>query len=366
MERTILHIDLDAFYPSVEVLDRPELAGKPVIVGGLGRRGVVASASYEARRYGVHSALPMSRARNLCPQGVFLPPRFDRYRELSRQVFDIYRRWTDKVEPLALDEAYLDVTQRRRSGEELARRIKGEILDLTGLSGSAGVACNKYLAKLASDREKPDGLTVISADQACAFLAPLPVEDLWGVGAATGKLLRDAGYSTIGEIAAAAVAELEPILGRATGRLMELAKGLDDRSVEPPGQPKSLSSEITFEEDIVSWKQAGPHLHRFAERLQESMHRRHLWARTVTLKIRYRDFRTRTRSSTPGHTLKDATKILDVARVLASKLPLDAGHPARLVGLGVSNIVDCETPSSSTPDGDSQLVLFPSQDLERS
>ena len=125
MERTILHIDLDAFYPSVEVLDRPELAGKPVIVGGLGRRGVVASASYEARRYGVHSALPMSRARNLCPQGVFLPPRFDRYRELSRQVFDIYRRWTDKVEPLALDEAYLDVTQRRRSGEELARRIKG-------------------------------------------------------------------------------------------------------------------------------------------------------------------------------------------------------------------------------------------------
>ena len=169
---------------------------------------------------------------------------------------------------------------------------RGEILDLTGLSGSAGVACNKYLAKLASDREKPDGLTVISADQACAFLAPLPVEDLWGVGAATGKLLRDAGYSTIGEIAAAAVAELEPILGRATGRLMELAKGLDDRSVEPPGQPKSLSSEITFEEDIVSWKQAGPHLHRFAERLQESMHRRHLWARTVTLKIRYRDFRT--------------------------------------------------------------------------
>ena len=199
--RKILHVDLDAFYPSVETLDNPELSGKPVIVGGLGRRGVVASASYEARRFGVRSAMPMERARRLCPDAVFLRPRFERYRELSGQVFAIYEAWTDRVEPLSMDEAYLDVTHHISSPVDIAKSIRSSVRRKTGLTASAGVSTNKFLAKLASDLDKPDGMTVIRPEEARGFLSTLPVEKLWGVGPASAERLRRHGFERIGQLA---------------------------------------------------------------------------------------------------------------------------------------------------------------------
>lgn len=215
--RKILHVDLDAFYPSVEVLDNPDLAGQPVIVGGLGRRGVVASASYEAREHGVHSAMPMERARRLCPDAVYLRPRFSRYRELSKQVFAIYEAWTDRVEPLSLDEAYLDVSHHISSPIDIAKSIRNSIRRKTGLTASAGVSANKFLAKLASDLDKPDGLTVIRLEEARAFLAPMPVEKLWGVGPASAERLREHGFERIGQLAESGAEELEEILGSRAG-----------------------------------------------------------------------------------------------------------------------------------------------------
>lgn len=338
MDRKILHLDLDAFYPSVEVLDDPDLAGEPVIVGGLGPRGVVASASYEAREYGVHSALPMAIARRRCPDATFLRPRFPRYRELSRQVFEVYRSWTPLVEPLSLDEAYLDVSDRPEEGAEIARRLKAQILEATGLTVSAGVAPNKFLAKLASDMQKPDGLTLIEADRAAEILAPLPVEKLWGVGPSTAERLRDAGLETIGHVADRPEEELIRLLGKSGRRLWRFARGIDRREVSPPGDPKSISAETTFDRDIPDWQAAAPHIRRFAARVADSLERRDLWARTVTLKVRYGDFTTITRSETPGPPLRDREQVLRVARRLARRVPLGDGRGMRLVGLGVSNI----------------------------
>ncbi|HJO02889.1 MAG TPA: DNA polymerase IV, partial [Acidobacteriota bacterium] len=200
MSRKILHLDLDAFYPSVEVLDDPDLAGKPVIVGGLGPRGVVASASYEARAFGVHSALPMAVARRRCPEGCYLRPRFSRYRELSGLVFEVYREWTDLVQPLSLDEAYLDVSERPENGVEIATIVRQQVRSRTGLTVSAGVASNKFLAKLASDHDKPDGLTAIPDADAVGFLAPLDVDRIWGIGPSTAARLRKAGLPSIGDL----------------------------------------------------------------------------------------------------------------------------------------------------------------------
>lgn len=359
MTRKILHLDLDAFYPSVEVLDNPELAGKPVIVGGLGPRGVVASASYEARRHDVHSALPMAIARRRCPDAVFLRPRFPRYREISRRIFEIYRSWTPLVEPLSMDEAYLDVSERPEPGADIARRLRETIHEETGLTVSAGVAHNKFLAKLASDMDKPDGLTVIESSEAAAILAPLPVDKLWGVGPSTAESLRRAGLERIGQVAETSEAELVRLLGKNGRRLSRLSRGVDDRDVSPPGDPKSISAETTFDRDLPDWHSAGPHVRRFAERVAEGLQRRHLWARTVTLKVRYGDFTTITRSETPGRPLQSAEEILDVARDLARRVPLGEGRAMRLVGLGVSNIGELEELRREAGIGDArQLGLF--------
>ena len=357
--RKILHVDLDAFYPSVEVLDNPELAGRAVIVGGLGRRGVVASASYEARQHGVHSAMPMERARRLSPDAVYLQPRFARYRELSQQVFRVYQAWTEQVEPLSLDEAYLDVSRHISSPVDIAKSIKSTVRRKTGLTASAGVSANKFLAKLGSDIDKPDGLTVITPQDAREFLADLAVSKLWGVGPASAERLVKHGYERIGQVAEAEIDELVGILGKAGRRVWEFAHGRDARRVEPPGEPKSISSETTYETDQPSWAAVWPHLERFAADLERRLKKWNLRARTITLKTRFQDFTTITRSHTPTVPVCTVDEILGVTRVLTERVGLDSRR-IRLVGLGASNLVKpgaavSEPPRSRT----GQLDLWP-------
>lgn len=339
-DRKILHLDLDAFYPSVEVLDDPDLAGEPVIVGGLGPRGVVASASYEAREHGVDSAMPMAVARRRCPEAVYLRPRFPRYREVSRRVLEIYRSRTDLVEPLSLDEAYLDVSELPEPGIDIARKLKREIHTSTGLTASAGVSHNKFLAKLASDMDKPDGLTVIGREAARELLRELSVEKLWGVGPATAERLRDAGMETIGDVAERAESELVGLLGKKGRRVARFSRGIDERPVEPPGDPKSISSETTFDRDLSSWSDALPRLTEFAEELEGKLEDHDLWARTVTLKARYQDFQDVTRSLTPGGALRSADDLMEVARLLMGRVEVSRDRRIRLVGLGVSNLLE--------------------------
>ena len=356
--RKILHVDLDAFYPNVEVLDNPDIAGQPVIVGGLGRRGVVASASYEAREHGVHSAMPMERARRLCPEAVYLRPRFSRYRELSKQVFAIYEAWTDRVEPLSLDEAYLDVSHHISSPIDIAKSIRNSIHHKTGLTASAGVSANKFLAKLASDLDKPDGLTVIRLEEARAFLAPMPVEKLWGVGPASAERLREHGFERIGQLAERGAEELEAILGKSGRRLWEFSHGRDSRRVEPPGEPKSISSETTYEIDLPTWAAVWPSVEKFAADLERRLARWSMSARTVTLKVRFHDFTTITRSYTPAVPVRRVGEILKVARKLVERVPLE-GRRIRLVGLGGSNMIGPggEAQRTEAP-GPRQMDLF--------
>ncbi len=357
--RKILHVDLDAFYPSVEALDNPDLVGQPIIVGGLGRRGVVASASYEARESGVHSAMPMERARRLCPDEVFLRPRFSRYRELSKQVFAIYEAWTERVEPLSMDEAYLDVTHHISSPVDIAKSIRASIRRKTGLTGSAGVSTNKFLAKLASDIDKPDGLTIIRPEDARAFLAALPVEKLWGVGPANAERLRSHGFEHIGQLAARPIEDLERVFGERWGKqLWEFAHGRDRRRVEPPGEPKSISSETTYESDQPSWDAVWPSIERFAADLERRLERWSLSARTVTLKVRFQDFTTITRSHTPSVPVRQLDEILKVAGRLVERVRLD-GRRIRLVGLGGSNLIRPGQQATGPDDGGPrQLGLF--------
>lgn len=362
----IIHLDLDAFYPSVEMLDDPDLRGKAVIVGGIGPRGVVASASYEARAHGVHSAMPTSRARRLCPDGVYLRPRFPRYRELSRKIFEIYRGWTELVEPLSLDEAYLDVSAQQAPAPEIAATIKQQVREATGLTVSAGVAHNKFLAKLASDMDKPDGLTVIEPDRAAALLAPMPVGKLWGVGPATARRFEEAGYRTIGEVAAASAEQIRDLVGRSGEHLVLLARGIDHRRVEPPGAPRSISAERTFEVDLRDWKEAAPHVRDFVERVAGSLERHDMVARTAVLKVRYRDFTTITRSWTPASPLREREELLEAARELARRVGLRRGQSMRLLGFGVQNLVDAEIAAheAAAPVLPVQLPLFDDLDLE--
>jgi|TARA_B100001146_G_C16200641_1_gene444347 DNA polymerase-4 len=357
--RKILHIDLDAFYASVEALDNPDLIGQPIIVGGLGRRGVVATASYEARKNGVHSAMPMERARRSCPNAVFLRPRFGRYRELSEQVFSIYEAWTKRVEKPSLDEAYLDVTAHISSPVDIAKSIRASIHRKTGLTGSAGVSTNKFLAKLASDIDKPNGLTVIRPEEAQDFLAPLPVERLWGVGPANAERLRTNGFKQIGELAASSLEDLQRLFGERWGRqLWEFAHGRDRRRVEPPSRPKSISSETTYEHDQPSWEAVWPNIKQFVVDMERGLERWSLSARTVTLKVRFQDFTTITRSHTPMVPVRQADEIMRVARKLVDRVPLD-GRRIRLVGLGGSNLIRPGEQTSCPDDGSPrQLGLF--------
>jgi len=337
--RKVIHVDMDAFYAAVEQRDRPELRGRPVVVGGDPRgRGVVATASYEARPFGIHSAMPSAQAYRRCPHAVFLRPDFERYRAVSKQVQAIFRRHTDLVEPLSLDEAYLDLSNHVSSPVDIAKSIKQTIRERTGLTASAGVSVNKLLAKLASDIDKPDGLTVIAPEEARELLRDLPVEKLWGVGPASAEVLRGEGLRTVGDVAAADRERLESLLGKQGRRAWEFAQGRDDREVEPPGRPKSISSETTYERDRASWEEVWDDLERFAGELEGRLARWELRARTVTLKVRFQDFTTITRSSTPRVPIRTAEALLEVTKGLAERVDLQ-GRQMRLVGLGTSNLV---------------------------
>ena len=299
--RKIIHVDMDAFYASVEQRDRPELRGLPVAVGGGGARGVVMAASYEARAFGVRSAMPGFQARRLCPELVFVPTRFDAYKAASRQIRAIFESYTDLVEPLSLDEAYLDVTTPRRGGPvatAIARAIKQEIFATTGLTASAGVSFNKFLAKIASGLEKPDGLTVIRPEQADAFIAGLPIERFYGVGPATARKMKALGIHDGAELRARSEDELFRGFGKVGRHYFRIARGLDEREVHPDQPLKSIGAERTFDHDLADPDAMLERLGPIAEEVAERMVRAEQFGRTVTLKIKHHDFSVTTRQRT--------------------------------------------------------------------
>jgi DNA polymerase-4 len=356
MVRRIIHVDMDAFYASVEQRDRPDLKGKPVAVGGLpDSRGVVAAASYEARKFGVRSAIPMSRAVRLCPHFVIISPNFQKYRAVSQQVFAIFRSVTPLVEGLSLDEAYLDVTTNSWNeplGMTVARRIKKEIKDATGLTASAGVAPNKFLAKIASAWRKPDGLTVIAPERVESFLQALPVDALWGVGPVTAKRLREHGINLLTDVRTADPAVLHAAVGNHAEWLVKLAAGHDDRPVSPNRPAKSSSSECTYAEDLTDIPRIRDEVAGMAREVAEWLVKRDLTARTVTIKVRYEDFTTITRSHS-GPATRDVDDIVSRAVSLLDKT--EAGpRPVRLLGAGVHNLVGL----TAIEDDDDRWPLF--------
>ena len=335
---------MDAFYASVEQRDQPDLRGKPVIVGWPGERSVVCAASYEARKFGVHSAMPSSRARRLCPEGVFIPPSFEKYREVSHQVRGILERHTPLVEPLSLDEAYLDVTHELTgipTATETAEAIRGEIRAETQLTASAGVAPNKFLAKIASDWKKPDGLFVIRPHQVEAFLVGLPVRKIPGVGKATEKILVDMGISTVGDLHRYSEGELVTRFGKWGTRLWQLARGIDENPVEPSRKRKSYSSESTFPRDI-SIEEVADYIRNEAHSLWEALAQRKLVGRTVTVKLRTGGFETATRRHTPELAPSSGDDLARIGAELLTRFEFPPDRRFRLAGIGVSNFVDEE------------------------
>ncbi len=340
--RKILHIDMDAFYASVEQRDRPELRGKPVIVGWPGERSVVCAASYEARKFGVHSAMPSSRARRLCPEGIFIAPDFEKYTAVSRQIRTIFERHTPLVEPLSLDEAYLDVTHELTgipTATQTAEMIRREIRDETQLTASAGVAPNKFLAKIASDWKKPDGLFVIRPQQIEAFLVALPVRKIPGVGKATEKLLIDMGVVTVGDLQRFSERELVDRFGKWGTRLWELARGIDERPVEPSRKRKSYSSESTFARDITL-DEVADYIRDEAHSLWATLAERSLVGRTVTVKLRTGKFETATRRITPEVPPSSGDDLAQIGLELLSRFDFRLERRFRLAGIGVSNFVE--------------------------
>ena len=337
--RRILHIDMDAFYASVEQRDNPALRGKPLAVGGQPhRRGVVAAASYEARTFGVHSAMSMARAVRLCPSLVIVPPDFARYKAASNAVFNIFREVTTLVEPLSLDEAYLDVTE-NSWGEplamEVARRLKERIRAETALTASAGVAPNKFLAKIASGWKKPDGLTVIAPDRVESFLQQLPVDALWGVGPVTARKLRARGVERLVDVRTVDVQLLRDTVGSLAEWLRQLANGIDERPVVPNRAAKSSGSENTYAEDLIDLETIREEIAEMASHAIAWLSRKQLLARTVTIKVRYADFTTITRSHTAAPT-RDGANLTARAVQLLDKT--EAGRrPIRLLGVSAHN-----------------------------
>ncbi len=351
---------MDAFYASVEELDRPELVGRPVIVAGDPHsRGVVSAANYVARTFGVHSAMPSATAHRLCPQGVFMPVRMDRYVDVSHEIQEIFYRYTPLVEPLSLDEAFLDVSGSVGlfgPAEQIGRRIKDEIRDELQLVASVGVAPNMFLAKIASDLDKPDGLVVVDENNIQAFLDPLPVSRIWGVGRVSNQTLDGLGIRTVAQLRAASLDLLRDKFGNMGDHLWQLAHGIDDRSVVPDHEAKSISHETTFATDIADMQTLQACLLQLTEQVARRLRRHGLTARTVHIKVRFADFRTVTRNQT----LAEATDLTDelwrtASEMLANRLPKN--HPAvRLVGMGVSGFDEL---------GQSQGLLFDQEERRR-
>ena len=339
--RKIIHLDMDAFYASVEQRDDPALRGKPVAVGGSPQgRGVVAACSYEARKFGIHSAMPMARALRLCPPLEIVRPDFTKYKAASQQVMAILRSVTPLVEPLSLDEAYLDVTRNSLDeplAMEVAKHLKRRILEETRLTASAGVAPNKFLAKIASGWTKPDGLTVIAPERMEAFLQRLPVEALWGVGPVTAKKLRAIGIRKLVDVRIADAAQLRRAVGSQADWLRRLSHGDDPREVKPDRPWKSISCEDTYPEDLTELREMRAEIARLAKRTASSLDKKVLVARTVTLKVRYSDFTTVTRSHTEEPATRDAVQITERALMLLDRTA--AGKRAvRLLGVGVHGL----------------------------
>jgi DNA polymerase-4 len=353
-EPSIVHVDLDAFYASVEQLADPALRGRPVVVGGLGPRGVVAAASYEARRFGVHSAMPMARARRACPDGVFVAPRFDAYTDASRSVMAILRSFTPLVEPLALDEAFLDVAGARRlhgPAADIAVAIRTRVRSETGLVASVGVATSKHVAKLASEEAKPDGLLVVEPGTELGFLHPLDVGRLWGVGPATRRRLEDLGVRTVGDLAALPEDALVRALGAAQGcHLHALAWNRDERAVVATRVAKSIGHEETFPRDVTDRSELEREALRLAEQVGKRLRAANRLGRTVQLKLRYGDFRTITRSRTLPDPTDGGAEIAGVARALLDTV--DLGDGVRLLGVSVQQLEDRRAVQARLPLGD--------------
>jgi DNA polymerase-4 len=343
MTRKIVHVDMDAFFASVEQRDDPSIAGRPVAVGGTGPRSVVAAASYEARAFGVRSALPMARAMRLCPELIVVPPRFSVYREVSQQVRAIFLRYTDLVEPLSLDEAFLDVTEPKigpPSATLVAQAIRAAIKEETGLTASAGVAGGKFLAKVASGMNKPDGMTVITPDMVSAFLEALPIERFFGVGPRTAEKMRALGIRNGAELKAAGPERLVREFGKMGRFFHDMANGRDDRPVVPDRERKSISSETTFDEDLTDDGRIDEVLRALCQDVGSHLARHGLAARTATVKLRYADFRTVTRSRTVGWgEVRDRDTLLGLARSLTFESDRPR-LPIRLLGVTASHLAE--------------------------
>lgn len=345
--RKIVHVDMDAFYASVEQRDDPQLRGKPVVVAWLGNRSVVCAASYEARRFGIRSAMPAIRAERLCPEAVFVPPDFPRYRAVSRLVREIFKQHTDLVEPLSLDEAYLDVTENKTgitTATRVARAIREQIRQELNLTASAGVAPNKFLAKIASDWRKPDGLFVIQPDDVDTFLPPLPVGRLPGVGKVTEARLEKLGIRTVEDLRRLDLPALEGHFGRYGLRLYELARGIDESPVIPDRPTQSVSAEDTFQHD-VPLSETEPLIRLLAEKTWAASHKETRIARTVVLKLKTSEFRILTRSHTPTCPPSSCKELTSIALLLRERVDLGPHQRFRLVGVGLSNFRDPEEAS---------------------
>jgi DNA polymerase-4 len=358
--RQIIHVDMDAYYASIEQRDNPDLVGKAVIVGGDPKqRGVVSAASYEARKFGVHSAMPMSQAIRLCPDAIVLPVRMKRYIEFSQQIHAIFQQFTPQIEPISLDEAFLDVTGSIRlfgSAEKIGRAIKDQIKEQLGIVASVGIATNKFLAKLASDLNKPDGFVVITEKNKQQILDPLPVSRIWGVGKVTEKALKSKGIHTIEQLRRTQPEILRSILGDQAPHILRLAQGVDNREVESDREAKSISSEQTFATDITNKDILIDVLLNQVEDVAQRLRINDLEAKTITLKLRYDDFRTVTRSATFDHPT-NITKILwQETEQVFLKWHMKFAGALRLLGFGVSGLQKA---------GSGQHQLFPEPELEK-
>jgi len=359
--RKIIHIDMDAFYASIEQRDHPDLRGKPIVVGGSpeGRGGVVATASYEARKFGVRSAMPSKRAQQLCPQAIFVRPRFEVYKEVSRHIREIFHRHTDLIEPLSLDEAYLDVTTDKQnigSAIEIAKLIKQAIKEELNLTASAGVSINKFVAKIASDMQKPDGLTFIGPSAIEAFMEQLAVEKFHGVGKVTADKMKRMGLFTGADLKRLSESDLVQHFGK-TGRFYyRIVRGIDEREVEPHRETKSLSAEDTFPYDLNSLEEMNVEIDKISLVVHERLKKYGLKGRTITIKIKYSDFRQITRNHSLPHPVNDLETISSIAKqLLAATEPED--KKIRLLGVGLSNFGEIQ-PDSGKDRGAWQLELF--------
>ncbi|NQZ75584.1 MAG: DNA polymerase IV, partial [Ekhidna sp.] len=353
--RKIIHIDMDAFYASVEQLDNPQLRGKPVAVGGNSERGVIAAASYEARKYGVKSAMPSAKAAKLCPNLIFVKHRFDRYKELSQMIRAVFFEYTDLVEPLSLDEAYLDVTENKiglNSATLIAKEIKQKIKERTGLIASAGISYNKFLAKTASDMDKPDGLFVILPDEAEAFVSKLPVHRFYGIGKVTAERMINAGIFMGKDLRKKSLEDLKLRFGKSGQYYYNISRAIDTRKVQPVRETKSVSTERTFENNLYKLEEFNDEVMRIAElsfnRYQNSKARD---GHTITLKVKYGDFRQITRSKTSDQAINEKADFMEITKTLLHEDLLDE-QGVRLIGLGISNFRKDEEPETT-----SQLTL---------